>query len=431
MGMYICNILIYLLGFPEKAEKTVGDIRLPENGRLRIKTAGNLADVQLAPQEKCSALVAYDCGQINIAEIDDLLGKEACLILCTDEPDSLTEEQLARAHSIWPEHCSEKLWHFHLQRLAEDMYRIQNLWNTGNCLQTVVDTMPGFVWFKDMEGHHLKVNQGFCEMVGKDMADVVGKQHYEIWGITPEQYAEGEYVCLETDDAIAKLQKPTLFKEEVLHSKLGLRQLETYKAPIFDEYGVMIGNIGVANDVTDEYANRERILQLSRTDELTHLANRRYFYQYVSEQRKTGDLTLFYIDLDHFKQLNDTFGHQAGDAALMAVSELLQKNFPDDFITRLGGDEFVVALFSVPERQVIQQRLDALCDEAQQFFQRHKSFQGLTMSIGVASTRDMAVSLDTMLKNSDEALYFSKANCRGCYTFYDDIKDFAQTMELL
>jgi diguanylate cyclase (GGDEF)-like protein/PAS domain S-box-containing protein len=195
-----------------------------------------------------------------------------------------------------------------------------------------------------MEGRHLKVNQAFCEMVGKSMQDVEGKEHYEIWGVTPEQYEEGEYVCLETDKAIAANPKPTLFLEQVLHSKLGLRQLETYKAPIFDEDGKMIGNIGVAKDVTDEYATKERILLLSRTDELTRLANRRYFYQFVDMHRRkgSGELTLCYVDLDYFKQLNDTFGHQYGDAALMAIGELLERAFPKDFIARLGGDEFVV-----------------------------------------------------------------------------------------
>jgi PAS domain S-box-containing protein len=128
---------------------------------------------------------------------------------------------------------------FFCQHLLEDLYQQKELWHTRNCLQTVVDTMPGFVWVKDMAGRHLKVNQAFCEMVGKSMHEVEGKEHYEIWGVTPEQYAEGEYVCLETDKAIADNPKPTLFKEQVLHSKLGIRQLETYKAPIFDEDGKM------------------------------------------------------------------------------------------------------------------------------------------------------------------------------------------------
>ena len=421
--MYICNLLIYLIGFWEKDQQVVEDITLPANGRIKIRTAASLAEVTLAPKEKCSAVIMHSHDVGELASINDKVGENACLVICTDEPDKLTAAQLTRAHNVWPDSFTPELWHFYVQRLADDLYRQRELWDTENCLQTIVDTMPGFLWFKDMEGHHLKVNQGFCEMVGKQMPDIVGKQHYEIWGITPEQYAEGEYVCLETDEAIAKLQKPTMFKEEVLHSKLGVRNLETYKCPIFDEDGDMIGNIGVAYDVTDEYANREQILQMSRTDGLTHLANRRYFYQYVEENRKKGDLTLFYIDLDHFKQLNDTYGHQAGDAALMMVGELLKRAFPEQMVSRLGGDEFAVVIFSVPERAAIQQRLDALCDEAEEFFQIDKALRGLTMSIGIASTKDMKVSLDTLLKRGDEALYYSKAYCRGSYTYYDDIQE--------
>ncbi|MBR1696139.1 MAG: diguanylate cyclase, partial [Selenomonas sp.] len=319
--MFRCHLLIVMAGTPEVAVKAMKGASLPTDCQMQLEVVDSLADLPMMAERKCAAVIMNTMDDWTPERINAQFGPDTCLVLCTDRMEDLSAEQLNRACRVWPLSKLENYWSFFCQHLLEDLYKQKELWHTRNCLQTVVDTMPGFVWFKDMEGHHLKVNQAFCEMVGKSMQEVEGKEHYEIWGVSPEQYAEGEYVCLETDKAIAANPKPTLFQEQVLHSKLGLRQLETYKAPIFDEDGKMIGNIGVAKDVTEEYAYKERILLLSRTDELTRLANRRYFYQFVDSHRRegAGALTLCYIDLDYFKQLNDTFGHQYGDAALMAM----------------------------------------------------------------------------------------------------------------
>ena len=422
MIMYLCHLFVIMVGMTEHAVDMLKSLPLPKDGRLRLAAASSLDDAAALADSKCSAIVLGEHISWETDDINRLFGEHTNLAVCAPANTSWPQEKLARVRHIWPVPLTDALLRFYCQQLLDDLYRQRCLWNTQNCLQTVIDTMPGFVWFKDMEGHHLKVNKAFCEMVGKSMSEVVGKKHYEIWGISPEQYAEGEFVCLETDEAIAKDRKTTLFKEQVLHSRLGLRKLETYKAPVFDENGMMIGNIGAATDVTEEYANQARILKISRTDELTQLANRRYFYQYLDEHRQ-GPLTLCYIDLDYFKQLNDTYGHQFGDAALMMVSEVLQNAFPKDFIARLGGDEFVVAIFAVPERAEMCRILDRLCAVMRKHFDSDRSLGKLSMSIGVAATYDNKVSLDTLLQRSDDALYYVKEHCRGKYVFYEDIKD--------
>ena len=423
--MFRCHLLVAMAGMPEIAVKAMQDANLPADCQVELKVVDSLAALPSMAERKCSAVLLNTLADWEPEQIDAQFGPDAHLVLCTDRLGDVSAAKIARAYRVWPLTKIDNFWPFFCQHLLEDLYKQKELWHTRNCLQTMVDTMPGFVWFKDMEGRHLKVNHAFCEMVGKSMQEVEGKEHYEIWGVTPEQYEEGEYVCLETDKAIAANPKPTLFLEQVLHSKLGLRQLETYKAPIFDEDGKMIGNIGVAKDVTDEYATKERILLLSRTDDLTRLANRRYFYQFVDMHRRkgSGELTLCYVDLDYFKQLNDTFGHQYGDAALMAIGELLERAFPKDFIARLGGDEFIVAIFAVLEREVLVDKLEKLYQSAREFFCRDICFQHLGMSIGIASAESHAVTLDTLLQRSDIALYYTKKHYRGKYTFYEDIKD--------
>ena len=422
MIMYLCHLFVVMVGMTEHTANVLKSLPLPKDGRLRIEAAATLQEAADLVDSRCSAVVLGEHIPWKTDDINHLFGENTDLVVCAPTNTIWPQEKLGRVQHIWPVPLSDELLRFYCRQLLDNLYRQRCFWNTQNCLQTVIDTMPGFVWFKDMEGHHVKVNKAFCEMVGKSMSEVLGKKHHEIWGITPEQYAEGEFVCLETDEAIAKMQQTTLFEEKVLHSRLGLRKLKTYKTPVFDENGMMIGNIGAATDVTEECANQERILQISRTDELTQLANRRYFYQYLDKHRR-GPLTLCYIDLDYFKQLNDTYGHQFGDAALMMVSEVLKNVFPDDFIARLGGDEFVVAIFSVLERAEMCRILDTLCTTARNQFDLDQSFGHLSMSVGVAAAHDNKVSLDTLLQRSDDALYYVKEYCRGKYVFYEDIKD--------
>ena len=116
-------------------------------------------------------------------------------------------------------------------------------------LDAVIDTSPDLIWFKDLEGRHLKVNEAFCAAVGKTKQQVEGRGHYYIWDIPPEEYANGEYVCLETEEIVLAKRKRCLFDEKV-KCRQGMRQFKTYKAPLMDQDGTMIGTVGVAQDVT-------------------------------------------------------------------------------------------------------------------------------------------------------------------------------------
>lgn len=113
-----------------------------------------------------------------------------------------------------------------------------------------IDSVPDLIWFKDVRGAHLKVNNAFCSAVGKTKNDVQGRGHYYIWDLKQEEYEQGEYVCLETEEIVLREKKTRAFDEKV-KSKHGLRQFKTYKSPIFDEDHQVVGTVGIAHDVTD------------------------------------------------------------------------------------------------------------------------------------------------------------------------------------
>ncbi|ABA89535.1 diguanylate cyclase, PAS domain-containing [Syntrophotalea carbinolica DSM 2380] len=117
-------------------------------------------------------------------------------------------------------------------------------------LDTLIDSLPDLIWFKDARGAHLKVNDSFCRTVNKTKAQIEGRGHYYIWDLEPDEYAQGEYICLESEEIVLNKKETCLFDETV---KCGdeLRKFKTYKSPIFDTDGEVIGTVGFAHDVTD------------------------------------------------------------------------------------------------------------------------------------------------------------------------------------
>ncbi len=155
------------------------------------------------------------------------------------------------------------------------------------------------------------------------------------------------------------------------------------------------------------WQSRQSMLRISRVDDVSGLLTRRTFRSHASEQLETGARALLYLDLDHFKQINDLYGHSAGDAALLAVAGVIEKHAPPGALSsRYGGDEFVVLLPSAdPEQlrslqQALQTDIQALRSEWPK--------TALDVSIGLARSCAEGHSLDELLDQADHAMYQHK-----------------------
>jgi diguanylate cyclase (GGDEF)-like protein len=192
------------------------------------------------------------------------------------------------------------------------------------------------------------------------------------------------------------------------------------------------GTVVLVEDITERKIAEARISHLARYDELTALPNRVNFRDEIerllafsnSAERMSA---LLFVDLDQFKQVNDTLGHPCGDQLLCAVADRLRAMLrPEDFVARFGGDEFVVFqqnMKSAEEAATLARRIVEHLSERYQV-DNHLVEIGASVGIAMASPE---ISADTLLKNADMALYRAKADGRGTFCFFRD--EMAQTVE--
>ena len=122
---------------------------------------------------------------------------------------------------------------------------------------------------------------------------------------------------------------------------------------------------------------------------------------------------MIYMDMDGFKQVNDTWGHKAGDEALILAARTMEACFPDAFVTRLGGDEFLITVLGSCELELLQERAQELLQEMNKAFSASEPLKQLSASIGIAQSLDPQTDLDTVLRWSDVALYRAKEQGGG------------------
>ena len=363
------------------------------------------------PDENQYLIIASENCGLNLPELKNRIGKNGFLAIYARDADKITGEQKDAADEIWLE--SANLDDFYFEKALNLIAERKEAWLQKTWLQTMINSSPDMIWFKDMDGLHLEVNDAFCEVVDKQKDDVRGKDHYHIWNIPKEIYEQTGYVCVQTEDDVVAARKTCLLDEEVMKADGNLSKLKTYKTPIFDGETI-IGTVGIARDVTKEYEYLQNIEHLAHYDQLTGLANRNQLDAFL-DKLKTTHMSILYMDLDRFKQVNDEHGHQAGDKALVAIAELIKEIFNDAMNVRIGGDEFISIFTDGANMQSIAPRVQILIDRFFKICQENPLFSGLSVSAGIAEGQIGHGSFDLLLQRADDALYRAKHAGRGTY----------------
>ncbi|WP_314988650.1 sensor domain-containing diguanylate cyclase [uncultured Campylobacter sp.] len=363
------------------------------------------------PDENQYLIIASENCGLNLSELKNRIGKNGFLAIYARDADKITGEQKQIADEIWLE--SANLDDFYFEKALNLIAERKESWLQKTWLQTLINSSPDMIWFKDMDGLHLEVNDAFCEVVDKQKDDVRGKDHYYIWNIPKEIYEQTGYVCVQTEDDVVAARKTCLLDEEVMKADGNLSKLKTYKTPIFDGETI-IGTVGIARDVTKEYEYLQNIEHLAHYDQLTGLANRNQLDAFL-DKLKTTHMSILYMDLDRFKQVNDEHGHQAGDKALVAIAELIKEIFSDAMNVRIGGDEFISIFTDGANMQSIAPRVQILINRFFKICQENPLFNGLSVSAGIAEGQIGHGSFDLLLQRADDALYRAKHAGRGTY----------------
>jgi len=291
-------------------------------------------------------------------------------------------------------------------------------------MRHLLHAIPDRVWVKDPDGIYTFCNAALARIHNARQSEVIGKTDYDF--SPPEQAAFFRH-----NDLQAAHQDRALVIEETTTSPHDRTRsvFETVRVPMRDEAGRLLGVLGIARDVTERRDLQERLQKsnaelenlaeelrlLALTDTLTGLPNRRAFEEAIGiEFQRSAKLgaptSVLLIDIDHFKRVNDGFGHEAGDAALMHLADVMRAaTRACDMPARLGGEEFALLLGDTGAdcAIAIAERLRERVERTEVSF-AEKRF-GLTISVGVASFCDDDKEWSAAVAKADEALYEAKA----------------------
>ena len=300
-----------------------------------------------------------------------------------------------------------------LQRAQEELA------SSRQVLQSILDNAPVRIFWRDRDLRYLGANTLYLQDAGvSDIAQIIGKRNSELFPEHTDRYAEDDLDIMRTGMPRLNYEEPTVRAD----GRPGW--LLTSKVPLRSRAGTVIGILGTYNDITERKRAEEIIQYQASYDALTQLPNRRLFHDRLQQEvekcrRYQLKLALILLDLDNFKEINDTLGHALGDDLLQQVARRLQDCVRgEDSVARLGGDEFCIIVaglnaVSGAERvsQEIMRRLAAP-------FQLQENEVYLTVSIGLTLYPDDGDNIDTLLRNADQAMYDAKRQGRNRYSYF-------------
>ncbi len=270
----------------------------------------------------------------------------------------------------------------------------------------------------DQQGVILSVNSAFTRITGYSEQQALGK--------TPALLKSGLNDSMFYQDLWQQLIEQGYWQGEITNRKANgelYPQWLTISA-INNSYGQLSHYIGIFSDISKNKKTQQRIKHLANHDELTGLANRSLLMERLDHclsqaKRHNENMAVLFIDLDHFKQINDTLGHDIGDQLLKQASQRMLNTLRTmDTVARLGGDEFVIILNKVHIEEI--HRLVArIIDQVSRVFEIDQHTCYVSASIGISLYPEDSLDAVGLLKNADIAMYQAKENGRNQFQFFD------------
>jgi diguanylate cyclase (GGDEF)-like protein/PAS domain S-box-containing protein len=304
-----------------------------------------------------------------------------------------------------------------LQQALERMRgRLRQSTVNKNYLHSVLNSITDAVFVTSPDGVVKVANAAACKLLGYSEEELLNRSILAVL----EERERGDF------DLLQAAQET---RETVVRTRSGQTIPVSFTGSRIDSDDPQFqGNIFVARNITDRKRAERRIRYLARYDALTKIPNRMQFHhvlqQTIARALRSGQVVaVLYLDMDRFKEVNDTFGHGAGDRVLEVLAERLTRAVPKETtVGRLAGDEFALFVDGLPadadNRGPIAQLARSLLTEVSRPFQLNQHEVFLTASVGIAFCPRDAENVIDLIRNADAAMYYSKQNGGNTFAFY-------------
>ncbi|MEG4587436.1 CHASE2 domain-containing protein [Microcoleus sp. MOSTC5] len=307
----------------------------------------------------------------------------------------------------------------YLAHLQEELKRSKEF------LQSLIDTIPDPIFVKDRNHRCLVLNQAYCRFIGYPLEILTCRTDYDLF---PQAEAE---IFWQQDELVFQTHQPRE-NEEYFTDAHGITHLIATKRSLHKDAAGNLFLVGAIRDITErqlrENALERKNAELSHQadhDALTGLPNRKMFYECLHQSLEKASsnqelVALLFLDLDGFKSINDTLGHNVGDLLLKTFASRLKKSLRgSDTIARLGGDEFTVILPAIPGREEAAKVAEKICYAIVQPFILEEHTVSVTTSIGISLYPIDGSEPDILVKNADVAMYRAKECGKNQYQFFN------------
>lgn len=302
------------------------------------------------------------------------------------------------------------------------IYRLRQSENTliasDKKSQLILDTNPECIKVLNTDGHLLQINptglkmievDDVTQVIGSKVEKLVVKEYQQVFNEMNNRVLNGESCSMEY---------------QIMGLKGTIRWVDSHSVPLFDENNNVSSILAVTRDITEKKETEKIIWKQANYDPLTQLPNRNMFLDRLKQKIKTTlrsnkILALIFLDLDHFKEVNDTLGHSKGDALLyQAAQRILTCVREADTVARMGGDEFVIILSDLDGAHNVDRVAHTIIHTLSQAFILDGEQAYVSASLGIALYPNDTEDADSLVRYADQAMYLSKQNGRGQFSFF-------------
>nr|WP_246601313.1 EAL domain-containing protein [Alteromonas antoniana] len=307
-----------------------------------------------------------------------------------------------RDHNNQPVRMTGTLKNIHHLKEAEEQL---------NLFKRSIENISEGVFITNTQFKFISVNNAYCNYTGETRDQALASYMY--FHQYPEAFTEEIKKTLRTKSNWSGEVESTRVNGERYEMELNIDA-------VHDEDGKISHFVGVFSDITSRKSTEKELLKLANTDPLTDLPNRSFFQaSHNNLVRKAVPHTLLCLDMDNFKKINDSLGHQTGDILIKQIAKRIQRiTGKDATCYRLGGDEFSVLMEDYSDIHTITHYAQSVLDTLSRPFIINKQEFVLGASIGIAFYPDDGNTPQEMLKNADTAMYFAKNNGGNSYQFF-------------